>query len=135
MTVYQSAYLYTNQLPVKQSVTCVSISYLSAELSQSLHVHCTKLLLLFIYTHLPTNISTQHSSILLYNSDNIWGRDLLNILRQSYEYLTIMPMPKLRLTYDGRLIYNTSYEWHKAFLGIIHLQNRKIFRDSVFIVS
>jgi len=31
------------------------------------------------------------------------GPDLLNILRQSYDYLTIMP--KLRSTYDGRLIY------------------------------
>jgi len=29
--------------------------------------------------------------------------DLQNILRQSYDYLTIMP--KLRSTYDGRLIY------------------------------
>ena len=35
------------------------------------------------------------------------GSDLQNILRQSYEYLTIMPM--LRSTYDGRLIYKTSY--------------------------
>ena len=26
-------------------------------------------------------------------------------------------MPKLRLTYDGRLIYETSYEGRKAFLG------------------
>jgi len=74
LPVYQSvtrktiSYLCINQLPVNQSVTCVSISYLSAELSQSLHVHCTKLLLLFIYTHLPTNISTQHSSILLHLS-------------------------------------------------------------------
>jgi len=31
------------------------------------------------------------------------GPDLQNILRQSYDYLTIMP--KLRSTYDGRLIY------------------------------
>ena len=42
------------------------------------------------------------------------GPDLLNILRQSYEYLTIMP--KLRLTYDGRIIYKTFYEGRKAFL-------------------
>ena len=35
------------------------------------------------------------------------GTDLQNILRQSYDYLTIMP--KLRSTYDGRLIYKTSY--------------------------
>ena len=31
------------------------------------------------------------------------GPDLQNISRQSYDYLTIMP--KLRSTYDGRLIY------------------------------
>jgi len=36
------------------------------------------------------------------------------ILRQSYDYLTIMP--KLRSTYDGRLIYKTSYEERKDFL-------------------
>jgi len=34
------------------------------------------------------------------------GPDLQNILRQSYDYLTIMT--KLRSTYDGRLIYKTS---------------------------
>jgi len=43
------------------------------------------------------------------------GPDLQNILRQSYDYLTIMP--KLRSTYDKRLIYKTSYEGRKAFLG------------------
>jgi len=42
------------------------------------------------------------------------GPDLQNILRQSYDYLTIMP--KLRSTYDRRLIYKTSYEGRKAFL-------------------
>ena len=42
------------------------------------------------------------------------GPDLQNILRQSSDYLTIMP--KLRSTYDGRLIYKTSYEGRKAFL-------------------
>jgi len=36
------------------------------------------------------------------------------ILRQSYDYLTMMP--KLRSTYDGRLIYKTSYEECKAVL-------------------
>jgi len=40
-------------------------------------------------------------------------------------------MPKLRSTYDGRPIDKTSVERRKAFLGIIHLQNRKIVRDSV----
>ena len=33
--------------------------------------------------------------------------DLQNTLRQSCDYLTIMP--QLRSTYDGRLIYQTSY--------------------------
>jgi len=42
------------------------------------------------------------------------GPDLQNILRQSYDYLRIMR--KLRSTYDGRLIYKTSYEGRKAFL-------------------
>jgi len=37
----------------------------------------------------------------------ILGPDLQNILLQSYDYLTIMP--KLQSTYDGRLIYKTSY--------------------------
>ena len=41
------------------------------------------------------------------------GPDLQNILRQSYDYLTIMP--KLRSTYDGRLIYKTSYKEWKTF--------------------
>jgi len=40
-------------------------------------------------------------------------------------------MSKLRSTYDGRLIYKTSYEERKDFLGTIHLQNRKIVWDSV----
>ena len=43
----------------------------------------------------------------------VLGSDLQNILRQSYDYLTIMP--KLRSTYDGRLIYKTSYNEWKAF--------------------
>ena len=33
----------------------------------------------------------------------------------TYDNLTIMP--KLRSTYDRRLIHKTSYEGHKAFLG------------------
>jgi len=39
--------------------------------------------------------------------------DLQNILRQSYDYCTILP--KLRSTYDGRLIYRTSYKEREAF--------------------
>ena len=42
------------------------------------------------------------------------GPDLQNILQQSYDYLTIML--KLRSTYDGRLIYQTSYGERNAFL-------------------
>jgi len=42
------------------------------------------------------------------------GPDLQNVLRQSYDYLTIMPT--LRSTYDGRLIYKTSHKGRKAFL-------------------
>ena len=57
------------------------------------------------------------------------GPDLQNILRQSYDYLTIIP--KLRSTYDGRLIYKTSYEQRKAFLDTIHLQNCKTVWDIV----
>ena len=51
------------------------------------------------------------------DATKLYGPDLQNILRQSYDYLTIMP--KLRSTYelyDGRLIYKTSYEGRKAFL-------------------
>ena len=44
----------------------------------------------------------------------IQGPNLQNIVRQSCDNLTIMP--KLRSTYDGRLIYKTSYEGRKAFL-------------------
>ena len=36
---------------------------------------------------------------------NMWP-DVQNILRQSHDYLTTMP--KLRSTYDGRLIYKTA---------------------------
>ena len=36
-----------------------------------------------------------------------------NILRQSYDCLTIIP--KLPSTYDGRLIYKTSYNEWKVF--------------------
>jgi len=42
------------------------------------------------------------------------GPDLQNILGQSYDHLMIMP--KLRPTYDGRLIYQTSYEGRTVFI-------------------
>jgi len=53
-----------------------------------------------------------HLKMVIHRSTN-QGPDLQNILRQSYDYLTIMP--ELRSTYDGRLIYKTSYEGRKAF--------------------
>jgi len=54
------------------------------------------------------------------------GLDLQNILRQSYDYLTIMP--KLRLTYDVRLIYQKSFEERKAFLRYDLLAKSQDFR-------
>jgi len=39
-------------------------------------------------------------------------------------------MPKLRSTYDGRLIYKITKN-ARLFSGTIHLQNREIVRDSV----
>jgi len=50
-----------------------------------------------------------------------WGP----IYKISYDSLTIMR--KLRSTYDGRLIYKTSYEGRKAFLrydSLAKLQDR-----------
>jgi len=38
-------------------------------------------------------------------------------------------MPKLWSTYDGHLIYKTSYEERKTFVGMIHVQNRNIVWD------
>jgi len=45
----------------------------------------------------------------------ILGPDLQNILRQSY---------------NRRIIYKTSYEGHRLFLGTIHLHNHRIVWDS-----
>jgi len=69
------------------------------------------------YRHLANRMKTMRHNATVANP----GPDLQNILRQSYDYLTIMP--KLRSTYDERLIYKTSYEGRKAFrIGMIHLQ-------------
>jgi len=58
------------------------------------------------------------------------GPDLQKkILRQSYDYLTIMP--NLLSAYDGRRVYKTSYGRRKAVLGTIRLKDRKIAYDSV----
>jgi len=41
-------------------------------------------------------------------------------------------MQKLRSTYDGRLIYKTSWGMNEQlFIGKIHVQNRDIVGDSV----
>ena len=66
--------------------------------------------------------------------------DLQNILRQSYDYLKTI-MSKLRSTYDGRIIYQTSYErmansYVRSTCKIVRLSqdnlaiNRKIFCKS-----
>jgi len=55
--------------------------------------------------------------------------DLQNILRQSYDYLTILP--KLRSTYDGRLFTKHLTMNGKPFTGKIHVQCRNIVGDSV----
>ena len=54
-----------------------------------------------------------HAALLLVEISRL-GSNLQNILRQSYDFLTIMPM--LRSTNNGRLIYTTSYEGSKAIL-------------------
>ena len=56
----------------------------------------------------------KHFSLKNYVFTMAQGPDLQNILRQSYD-MTIMP--KLRLTYEGHLIYKTSYKGRNAFLG------------------
>ena len=68
--------------------------------------------------------------------DNLWpclGHDLHNILRQSYDYVTIMP--KLRSTYDGRVVYKKILRITQVCSwGTIHLRNRKIvFSEIVFV--
>ena len=67
----------------------------------------------------------------LIHRSNALGPNLQNILRQSYDYLTIML--KLRSTYDGRLIYEKNLKrFHgKHFVGKIHVKNCNIVGDSV----
>ena len=63
----------------------------------------------------PKKVSLQLSSE--QSVGDVWitqlGPDLQNILRQSYDYRTVMQ--KLRSTYDGRVIYKTSHDEWKAF--------------------
>jgi len=46
------------------------------------------------------------------------GPILQNILRDTYDYLTIMP--KLRSTHDEYLIYKMSYDYRKINLQCVH---------------
>jgi len=48
-------------------------------------------------------------SVMMHIAAAAQGPDLQNILRQSYDYLTIMP--KFLLTYDKCLIYKISYDY------------------------
>ena len=85
-------------------------SHASHPLDPPLRIHT------YIYTHSfngPLSRTTRVSRYQKGKTD--LGPDLQNILRQSYDYLTIMP--KLRPTYDGRLIHKTAYNEWKAFHG------------------
>jgi len=77
--------------------------HLQHNVSRIIHMQCHAQLLRL--TVLTTRISSTSTVDL--------GPDLQNILRQSYDYLTITP--QLRSTYDGRVIYKTSYNGWKAF--------------------
>ena len=55
---------------------------------------------------------------------------LKTILRLSYDNAEVTI--NLRSTYDGRLIYKTSYNERKLFIGKIQVQNRNIVGDIVF---
>ena len=69
--------------------------------------------------------SLRRPSSLQHRIYNLLGPDLQNILRQSYDYLTIMA--KLRPTYDRRLIYKKNpTKGARLFLGTIYLQSCKI---------
>ena len=59
----------------------------------------------------------------------VLGPALQNILRQYYDNLTTIP--KLRSTYNGRLIYEHLTKNARLFLGTIHFHFRKIVWDSV----
>ena len=57
-----------------------------------------------------TGTSSIDSSLSSSTTLSLQGPDLQNILRQSYDY------PKLRSTYDKRLIHKTSYKGREAFV-------------------
>jgi len=65
-----------------------------------------------------------------YRCAAVLGPDLQNVLRQSFDYLTIMP----KLTIDLRRTSNLQNILRRAarlFLGTTHLQSCKIVSDSV----
>ena len=66
------------------------------------------------YLDFEKNVKNVHTAVRRHLYAKNQGPDLQNILRQSYDYLTIMP--KLRSTYDRHLIHKTSYEGRMAFL-------------------
>jgi len=65
------------------------------------------------------------------------GSDLQNILRQSYDYLTIMP--KFLLTYDKCLIYKISYDYRKINLrhncAKSYDKQRAVLRQYIIIIT
>ena len=63
-----------------------------------------------VWNSFPDDLHAQQDYESFRQGLKTWG----TIYKISYDYLTIMP--KLRSTYDGRLIYKTSYEGRKAFL-------------------
>ena len=80
--------LWLRDLPEKPEAYCWTVS--------------NKIAILTFFTHRSDEGSWKNQ-----------GPDLQNISRRCYEYLTIIP--KLRSTYDGRLICKTSYKESKAF--------------------
>ena len=66
---------------------------------------------------------------LAYTPGTRFAKYLTTILRLSYDSAEVSI--NLRSTYDGRLIYKTSYNERALFVGKIHVQNRNIVGDSV----
>ena len=97
---------------VGQAHTCLKITWSPTDSTRTL---CHAISVKFI-AHIHSSVQDNSTDVGLTQRTVriLLGPDLQNILRQSYDYLTIMP--KLRSTYDGRLIYKTSYEGRKALL-------------------
>ena len=73
--------------------------------------------------------AVRHLGFVIFNFLPVWGPIYKISSDNLMIYLTIMP--KLRSTYDRRVIYKTFHKRRKAFSRTIHLQNRKIIRDNV----